>query len=250
MSNISTKAMGKTILLICLSINFISLKATNPYCDGDTLNCIALNGLNLRDVPGGKKIASIQLGEMVVVISTWDASTKADTYENIAGRWIKVNYNTQIGYVFDGYLSKMPAPSLLDSSMIEYLERVSTHIGKPIKKTSTCAGDGGGEGAYSVTIQLYQGDDFTAKRIDYGGWEWGHSTIAFDYISFEEIALICKVVFRDTYAKDAFEIPIMNPGREIYIEGTNDSGYDNFTLKRFDIAGRDTEIRVIIDSGY
>ncbi len=242
--------MKKPFLLICLITNFISIKAASPYCDGDTLNCIALNGLKLREIPGGKVIASMQLGETVIVVSKRDALTKADTYENIDGRWIIVKYKAILGYIFDGYLSKMPAPSLQDSSMVEYLDRVSTHIGKPITKASDCAGDGGGEGKYSVTIQLYQSDNFTAKRINYGGWEWGHSTLSFDYVSFEEIALICKVVFRDSYANGAFVIPARSAEREIYVEFKTDFGYDNFTLKDFHIAGRDHEIRVITDSGY
>jgi hypothetical protein len=242
--------MRTTFFLICLLAHFISVKAAGPYCVGDTLNCLALNGLKLRATPKGKEMASIKLGETVIVIAKWDSLTKSDTYEKIYGNWVRVKYNTQIGYVFDGYLSKMPAPSLQDSSLEEYLDRVSVQIGKPVTKTSFCEGEGGGEGAYSVTIRQYQQDNFTAKRIDYGGWEWGHSTIVFDFVEFEEIFLICKVVFRNSYANGVFEIPERFVENAIVVNTNDDSGYDNFTLKYFSIEGRDSEIRVIIDTGY
>ncbi len=243
--------MKQTFFLICLMINFILVKAAGPYCIGDTLNCIALGGLKLRAVPKGKEIAAIKLGESVVVIAKWDSLQQSGTYEQIYGNWIKVKYNALTGYVFDGYLSKMPAPSLQDSSLEEYLNRVSVQIGKPVTKTSICEGEGGGgEGTYSVTIQLYQHNNFTAKRIDYGGWEWGHSTIVFDFVKFEEIALICKVVFRNSYAKGVFEIPERFAERAIIVKSNDDFGYNNFTLKHFYIEERDSEIRVIIDTGY
>jgi hypothetical protein len=144
----------------------------------------------------------------------------------------------------------MPAPSLQDSSLEEYLDRVSVQIGKPVTKTSICEGEGGGEGTYSVTIRLFQQDNFTAKRIDYGGWEWGHSTIVFDFVEFEEIVLICKVVFRNSYANGVFEIPERFAERAIIVNSNDDFGYSNFTLKQFYIEERDSEIRVIIDTGY
>jgi len=242
------KKMKQIFSLICLFLIFNTAKAIGPYCIGDTLHCLALNGLKLRETPKGKVMASIALGEDIIVLATRDSLIHSDTYEKIGGHWIKVSYKSNIGYVFDGYLSKMPAPSLQDSSLQGYLERVAVAIGKPVEKKSDCPNTGGGEGTYSVSIQQYQGSNFTAKFIGYGGWEWGHSTITFDYVAFEEIFLICKVVFCNSYAKRDFII--RRDSHEPFVEVKNEGsfGYDNFHMTY--VREPDRAVIVRIDSGY
>lgn len=184
----------------------------------------------------------------MVVLATWDSLIRSDTYEQIGGQWVKVSYKSQTGYVFDGYLSKMPAPSLQDSSLWEYLERVAVAVGRPVEKKSDCPNSGGGEGTYAVSIQQYQGSNFTAKSIHYGGWEWGHSTISFDYVAFEEIFLICKVVFRNSYAKGDFIIRQDSPEHLVEVNNEGDFGYDNFHMTY--VREPDRAVVVRIDSGY
>jgi hypothetical protein len=240
--------MKQIFPLICLCSILNTANAIGPYCVGDTLYCLALNGLKLREIPKGKGIASIALGENIVVLAKRDSLIHADIYEEIEGQWIKVRYKSKIGYVFDGYLSKMPAPSLQDSTLSGYLERVAVAVGKPVEKKSDCPESGGGEGTYSVSIQQYQGSNFTAKLINYGGWEWGHSTITFDYVAFEEIYLICKVVFRKSYAKGNFLIRRDSPEPFVEVKNEGDFGYDNFLMTY--VREPDRAVVVRIDGGY
>lgn len=194
----------KNILPVVFMLLAHTLSALNPYCIGDTLHCLAQNGLKLRDSPKGKAIATILLGEKLVVEAVTPSS---DRYDDIAGTWVKVQYKSQTGYVFDGYLSKLPAPELSDTTFHTYLARTFLKIGKPAKIEYPCGRDEPGESSYSATIELFQYGNFVAKHIDYMGWEWGHETITLDYITMEEVYLICKVVYKNDIADIPFAMP-------------------------------------------
>lgn len=236
----------KTIILFFFLLFATAIHAIGIYCTGDTLHCFAISGLKLRDAPRGKVLTSIPLGGNVIVLDLQHADAH-DTFENIAGNWIHVQYGNQNGYVFDGFLSKLPAPSLEDSSMIEYLKRVAKPIGKPFMLKNPCSGDSEGEGTYSINIQIYQSAHLLAKFIDYTGWEWGHNTTVFDYVSPEEIYLLCKVVYRFNLKDTAYPA---DGGKEIVFKlpDENDPAYGSIIIRMQDEP--DQMIQVIEDWGY
>jgi hypothetical protein len=58
-----------------------------------------------------EKIGQVKYGEFVIIQDVFDFAYK-DTINNRAGNWVKINYKGNIGFVFDGYLSKLPVPKL------------------------------------------------------------------------------------------------------------------------------------------
>ncbi|MCB0526293.1 MAG: SH3 domain-containing protein [Saprospiraceae bacterium] len=227
-------------MLMCIAAPVYSI---DHYCVGDTLNCLALNGLKLRDAPKGKQIATVALGEQVLILES-KMYDYPDIYENIPGYWVKVRFQNLEGFVFDGYLSGMPAPTVQDSGLYRYLCRVSEFKSKPIEKSNSCPEGYGGGGNYGVKIQLFQGVNFTAKSIDYWGWEWGHTTVSYDYISFEEVLLICQVVKRSEMKGGSYS----QTNREFIKYEEDEDGYYRLTIK--EQGELDTEVIVLMEGGY
>lgn len=108
-----------TLLLLCtVSSSF----AVGDYSTGDYLYNWAISGLNMRTKPDAKssKIINISFGEKVKIVDdqpysypfryTMVKSKNPDSTVQweIDGHWVKVEYLDQVGYVFDGYLSKLP----------------------------------------------------------------------------------------------------------------------------------------------
>lgn len=134
------------LILILLCLDFQSVNANSTYEWGDTLHIWATSGLNMREGPGTDfpKIKKLEYGEPVKVIDDYLRSTplsitvikksKDSDAFNLKGHWVRVLIGTQEGYVFDGYLSRLPVlritkkdnPSLNKS--IFYSERLETYL--------------------------------------------------------------------------------------------------------------------------
>lgn len=133
------------ILIIAFTFILIPLKSysINTYSTNDTLFVWANNGLSLRDINSqkGNRINLIPYGEKIIVLQSniWgyhDTSINIFPLEennsflalNLDGSWVKVRYGNNVGYVYDGYLSKFPAPLIIGDHNHEdldnYLERV------------------------------------------------------------------------------------------------------------------------------
>jgi len=71
---------------------------------------MAFSGLKIRSAPNlnGQVLTVIPFGERVEVIGK---SSIEERIEWMSGNWIKVNYQGIEGYVFDGFVSKLPVPS-------------------------------------------------------------------------------------------------------------------------------------------
>lgn len=107
------------------------------YKKGDILNVLALSGLNLREEPsvGSKSIVKVNCGESVEVL---ELPSVKFTFEKINGYWLKVKYREKEGYIFDGYLSKYPAPENKGKEwdkISEYVEK-QVQVGKPVNSIS------------------------------------------------------------------------------------------------------------------
>jgi hypothetical protein len=90
------------IILLTFIFNFL-------FCE-DYLNVMTKSGVLLREKPNtnSKSIAHIDSGKKVIINKT---SNVPFTYENIPGFWFNVNYNSTNGFVFSGFLSKLPYPA-------------------------------------------------------------------------------------------------------------------------------------------
>ena len=108
--------MKRIIIIPVLIFIFISQISANNfvnYLQGDQLNVFAVSGLKLRtaDHMQSEVLTVIPYGETVTVLNHFDLNTaKTQRIDWVEGRWIFVSYGVLEGYVFDGYLSRLPIP--------------------------------------------------------------------------------------------------------------------------------------------
>jgi hypothetical protein len=116
-----TRLVFKAICTIFLILLFFpsAIYAFSRFKNGDQANVWVIEGLSLNKVPAQKsdEILHIPYGQSLTLIATdktKNSSTinfKSNTSDfpvKLKGYWIKVSYKGKEGYVFDGFLSKMP----------------------------------------------------------------------------------------------------------------------------------------------
>lgn len=107
----------KNIILICICAILTTSSRTIekiPTSNGDFYNVMAISGLKMRTEPNGKKLLTIPYNSQVEKINDGKdygdlTVTELKDFE-IKGKWIKVKYDGKEGFVFDGYLTKLPLP--------------------------------------------------------------------------------------------------------------------------------------------
>jgi hypothetical protein len=181
-----------------ISHNFPAF-AINYYLTGDTLYVWADGGLIIRDSANLKsdRIGQIQYGESVVVqqrkyyrydeeeltIINKNQDEKGNKFlpVKIQGTWVKIKYKDIVGFVFDGYLSAMPAPTLSDHGYLNldgYLEKHFTALSKTERS----------EGNYTFTNQTFS-EGISIQTISS---QTGYSRYVLPPFSLEELLLILK----------------------------------------------------------
>ncbi|OHD53420.1 MAG: hypothetical protein A2014_04025 [Spirochaetes bacterium GWF1_49_6] len=82
-----------------------------PFEPGSVLNVLCPTGLWLYDLPSmdSKKIVNIPYGESVTMKKKSQKKELLRSHGLIGG-WLFVQFRTVEGYIFEGYLSKLPAP--------------------------------------------------------------------------------------------------------------------------------------------
>lgn len=143
----------KKYFLIILLLQAFSLSASVPFKKGDVLNVWATHGLPLYNQPdsSSKKLMMIPYGVPVIIddagisAKPYSISFKSDDIKQtfvLKGEWLKIKCNNQTGYVFSGYLSKMPCfKKIVHGSESEfesedvYLKRVYGEPKVVVKKT-------------------------------------------------------------------------------------------------------------------
>lgn len=90
----------------------------------ETLRVFAREGLILRDKPAitGKRLAVIPFGIEVEITKVEEATPLS--VNGISGSYVKVEYRGRSGFIFNGFLSRMPLPPANISSVEEYFEKV------------------------------------------------------------------------------------------------------------------------------
>ena len=96
-------------IAIILIASLLSFEGFSNFDKGQILNVIAPSGLRMRVSPQvGKTIKIIPYGASLTVLE--EDKIIEDRVEWVTGNWIKVSYDGDTGYVFDGFLSDFPAP--------------------------------------------------------------------------------------------------------------------------------------------
>ena len=124
------------LFLLLISVNLTAQESR--FKEGETINVWAASGLNMRDKPDAKaaKVATIPYGAKVSVQPNIGIKIPFEIEEfkgfTVKGYWLLVKYGNTEGFVFDGFLSRLPAPNLTN---IEGLEAyLNNRIGKVGKK--------------------------------------------------------------------------------------------------------------------
>ena len=184
----------KLLLLVILFLPF-KLVAITGYDSGDTLNCLAVSGLKIRTEPGGNTvIGKVPYGGRVTVCSKpWGTpeSNLGFTTEGIKGSWVKVKFGDIIGFVFDGFLSHLPTPSLQYSSLKDYAEGCFPRSG--MKHTYRHTDEGAPEGD-TMEFFTYKGNYVIFEERF--GYEAYSAILTIENTSAEECYLIARTLFR------------------------------------------------------
>ena len=118
------------ILLIVVILNLMCSEMTSQnlnYSIGDKLYTYALSGLKLREQPtlNSKVLHVIEFGQKVQITDIIkNENEERIEIDNIKGNWVAIKFNEIKGYVFDGYLSKLPNNPLNPKNLkFKYLEK-------------------------------------------------------------------------------------------------------------------------------
>jgi Bacterial SH3 domain len=124
------------LLLVTLSFSYKINAQESRFKEGETLNVWAQSGLNMRDKPDAKapKLTTIPYGAKVIVQPNIGVKIPFEVEEFkgfiVKGYWLLVKYGNTEGFVFDGFLSRLPAPAKNDTLSLEgYLDKQIGKIG-------------------------------------------------------------------------------------------------------------------------
>ncbi|MEO0340516.1 MAG: SH3 domain-containing protein [Bacteroidota bacterium] len=181
-------------LLVLSTLTLISTKPSETTKPNGSYYVLAKSGLRLRaaaDLDSQKK-ATIPFGAKVELI---EAASAADMLvDNLPGGMAKVQYGDLTGFVFDGYLCKMPVRQKIENDLNSYKEWSR------------------GKGAYVL---------FENCERDYDGYYQSEQIIIPYITDWAEAYLLAKTLFdlpfdfpkASTKAKETFE----NPNKGEYI---------------------------------
>lgn len=185
--------MQKILLALCLFMTTLPAFAITGYADGDELYVLALSGLKLRDKPHGDKVvATINYGDKLLVTGkpTQDYSFES---EGIKGYWIKVTFGSKTGFVFDGFLSRYPAPEKSAKGLDDYATKSFKAM---TKKTITGVSNCFEQGTSTNYAQFFQAKTGTVVVVEgdyYEGWTY---ELTLPSCTLEEGWLIARALFK------------------------------------------------------
>ncbi len=115
------KTTFKSLMMLSLFLTGSIAFANNPQ---SFLNVSATSGLNMRTVPGGQGqvIKTIPFGEQVMLVNDENELGYEERVDWIDGRWILIEHDGEIGYVFNGFLTDLPLPDEIDEFTCEDID--------------------------------------------------------------------------------------------------------------------------------
>ncbi|MFT6319169.1 MAG: hypothetical protein ACJAT4_000086 [Granulosicoccus sp.] len=206
------------LFLIFFSQN--NLFGIERYSKGDTLYVWATK-LNLRAIPdlNSEVVAQISQNEEVVLKENkyskeedFLINQNAQNWEKtLTGKWVKVNYKNQIGYLFDAYLSNYNFAGIQNSE--NYISNDTT-----LNKM----------GFEFFTRKRYANGIIIEEGIDN---EWGQTIYyIFDFSIEEAILFIKKEVFENQWGEQRWKLNLKDS--KIQLEESDDLNYQKLTIEK------------------
>jgi hypothetical protein len=184
------------MLTMVLSIVSNHSLAIHSYPAGQTLNVLATSGMNLRDAPKGTVLQKIPYGARVKTLQA-KSSANPEIVEGIQGNWVKVDYNGTIGFLFDGFLSTLPAPELNGANLLAYTQRAFVELSSQLPINFIEDSDGSG----MLSTQLFQAGKDTVVYFADQYYEGLTEYISIPNISMEEGYLLIRAAFAEWYSE-------------------------------------------------
>ena len=184
----------KYISLFLSLLIFNSIYSIDSYQANEILNVLTISGIRLWDEPEGNVLQKVPYGARVVTLESKNFNYPK-TMEGIKGAWVKVNFNGNVGYVFDGFLSGLPAPSLSDD--------LQSYVKREFKLLSN-----------EMPLSFHKDDDIGSTGNDVLFLEWKNRQCAYENhfyangggenlcipgASMEEAYLLMRIIKRDFY---------------------------------------------------
>ena len=132
------KAKVILFLFVLLTIGKMTAQESR-FKEGETINVWAASGLNMRDKPDakGQKLATIPYGAKVLVQTNIGVKVPFEIEEfkgfTVKGYWLLVKYGNTEGFVFDGFLSRLPIPKNTKSTKPDEPSGIADYL-KTLKK--------------------------------------------------------------------------------------------------------------------
>ena len=169
--------------------------AIENYQANETLNVLTISGIKLRDKPGGAVLQSVPYAAKVITLEPKNNNFPTHV-EGISGSWVKVKFNDKIGYVFDGFLSRLPAPSLTDANLRAYARREFKTLSEELPISFMEDSDLGSSGS---NVMFFEWNNQRLAYYNYFYYEGGSENICIPGISIEEGYLLMRILERDAY---------------------------------------------------
>ena len=207
----------KYFLSVCLCLAFIGAKSIGFFNANEELTVFTISGINLRDQPNGTVITHIPYGATVLTLEAKSSLITA-SFEGIPGAWTKVKFDGKIGYVFDGFLSHLPAPGLDEYNLETYARKHFAFQTDSILISLFENSDGNSEDY----IQVFQSKWGLVGFESSVYYEGGSESLSIPLLSLEEGYLLVRILFKDAYK--------MAKENEDVIEGFDRRAYDMLIL--------------------
>jgi hypothetical protein len=169
--------------------------AIENYQSNESLNVLTVSGIKLRDKPGGAVLQSVPYAAKVITLEAKNNNYPTHV-EGISGSWVKVKFNDKIGYVFDGFLSRLPAPSLTDANLSAYVKREFKVLSEDLPLSYLTNNDLGASGN-TVLFLEWNGQKCAYENHFY--YEGGGESLSIPGVSIEEAYLLVRIIEREAY---------------------------------------------------
>jgi hypothetical protein len=187
----------KTLFLLIAVVLSTSALGIGNFNANEDLHVLAFSGINLRNAPNGGLVHHIPFG---TTIRTMEAKTdrNTETIEGIKGSWVRVIYDGHEGMVFDGFLSRLPAPFKEDVSIQAYVQHAFKYVTPKILVDYFSTTEDAESSTYSQVF-AFNGENIMYTSSEY--YEGGYEYLSLAGVSMEEDYLIARILFRENYSR-------------------------------------------------
>jgi hypothetical protein len=185
------RALLFSTIFVLLAKDLFSIQS---YNSGQQLNVLATSGMNLRDAPKGNVLKKIPYGSHIKTLQA-KSSANPEMIEGIQGNWVKVDYNGTTGFLFDGFLSMLPAPEINGADLHLYAKKWMS----PLSDYLEIDYHRFNMGPSVRATQLFKLKSDTVVYFSDVYYEGGTEILSIPNISLEEAYLLVKANFAEIY---------------------------------------------------